>query len=297
MATSHDSSSPPTFLLVPGAQKAGTTWLYHTLRKQPGARFPTKEAHVFDAHYVPAIRPMLDGRRRARIAQLEQQVREAPGSRAARAKLEFELGLQQAETDPDRYSELFSDWVSRYPDARLTGDFTPDHSLLTLDQMTHLHRAVARTGMAARVIVLLRDPVERTHSEMRFMLGFQAERLQDLSLPAPDELLAGTRDPVVSAHSRYERFVPDLQTVFGHEAVHIEFYESLFDDAAMRRIADFLGLSRIDADFTRVDNRSNFPHRLPADVLATVRQDLEPTYRWAVDVFGQERIARLWGWL
>ena len=41
----------PDFICI-GAQKAGTSWLYYTLKEHPDIEFPgEKEVHFWDMHY------------------------------------------------------------------------------------------------------------------------------------------------------------------------------------------------------------------------------------------------------
>ena len=294
MPDDHDRSQS-TFLLVPGAQKAGTTWLYHTLRKQPGVRFPTKEAHVFDRAFVPALAEQLDRRRAERIAHMAPVAGESERAVARRVgKLRLEHRFIDAETNFDVYADIFAEIVASSPGPIVTGDMTPSYSLLTGEQWRIMREVIDRIPGRKQVLLLLRDPVERTLSELRFSLRKGYSGLRPGGPTDETWMMAFVARPEVHGLSAYERFMPNILGSFAEDEVHVEFYEELFTTDAMFRLAAFLGIGPIDADFARIDNASGVSLDIPAQVRAAVRERLDDTYRWARDRFGQDHVDALW---
>lgn len=289
------STRESTFLLVPGAQKAGTTWLYHTLRRQAGVHFPTKEAHVFDRAFVPALSDLIDRRRAGRIAGLAPVDGESDRAAARRlAKLRLEHRYVEAATDFAVYAAIYAEILAASPVPIVTGDMTPDYSLLTSEQWRIVRQVVDQIPGRKRVLLLLRDPVERMISELRFAIRTGYAGIEPGERVDEGSIMAVLSRPEVDGHSAYEHIMPNIESVFARDEVHIEFYEGLFHDDAMARLAQFLGIGPIDADFARIDNPSGVVLEIPPLVRATLRERFDETYRWARDRFGQERIDGLW---
>jgi hypothetical protein len=131
----------PDFLCI-GAHKAGTTWLYQQLDSHPDFWMPpVKELHYFD---------QLGGVQRA----------SPPRSRDER-DLRFLERLQslsaESGIDLENYARLFEPKGSL-----LSGDISPNYSTLSNDVI----RRVVRYFPNLKVILLVRDPVERMWSHL-----------------------------------------------------------------------------------------------------------------------------------
>jgi hypothetical protein len=117
----------PDFMGI-GVQKAGTTWLYHNLRRHPRLHLPNpKEHHFFDVHYGRSI---------------------------------------------FSYARAF-----RRRSGRLQGEVTPTYSALPADRV----RVIRRLMPDLRVILLLRNPVDRAWSHLLHTLRRRNLSLEDLS--------------------------------------------------------------------------------------------------------------------
>lgn len=154
-----------------------------------------------------------------------------------------------------------------------------------------------------RLIVLLRDPVERaysahTHETAR---GFETEPFER-ALRLEDERLAGERermmsDPTYISHhlqhnayvsrGRYIEQLEHLVTLFGRQRVHVVDSDDFFATprGAFDEVCDFLGLPRCDEiNF----GRHNARRRAPMD--PGLRAELEEYF-----VEYDERLAAWWG--
>jgi hypothetical protein len=195
--------------LVIGAQKAGTTTLWHLLRDHPELWLPeTKEAPFF-SHTEVYDRGWNDYLKRL----------DAP-TRA---------GLQRGTVTP----HYMHGWH--------------DASTLTVAQR------IARRLPEARLLVLLRDPVERARSQHAMATARGREhRTADQAL---SELLHG--DALQQARSypddtnsyvvqgEYGRILEEYLGFFARTALHIEYSDSLAHEpiATVRRILSFLGVT------------------------------------------------------
>jgi hypothetical protein len=142
----------PHFLCI-GAQKAGTTWLYSMLSQNPAVFLPpVKEIHFFDFLHVPEnrwwIRKMFD-------ETAKRIVRERP---------EYRPYFQRLSALPRR-SDAWYQAIFEHPDAfgRVAGEITPAYSFLPSRGIAK----VAAINPAMRIILVVRDPVDRALSQLR----------------------------------------------------------------------------------------------------------------------------------
>ena len=138
----------PSFLCI-GAQKAGTTWLYQILRQHPQLWLPVKEVHYFDILEIPLPKRLKlslwpTRRRRSLI-------------RSFWNKPQHWKYLAVPLWD-DWYFSLFSE-----ANGRLAGDMTPAYSALSEASIERVQQLLPK----AKIILMLRDPIERAWSQLR----------------------------------------------------------------------------------------------------------------------------------
>ena len=144
----------PHFLCI-GAQKAGTTWLYSMLSQNPGVFLPpVKEIHFFDFLHVPENRWWI---RKMFNRTAERIVRERPADQPY---------FRRLATLPRR-SDAWYQAIFDHPDAvgRLAGEITPAYSFLPSKGVAK----VAEVNPAMRIILVVRDPVDRALSQLRML--------------------------------------------------------------------------------------------------------------------------------
>lgn len=186
----------PSFLIV-GAGRSGTTALAEGLRTHPRV-FVThpKEPHYFALHdTVPAFR--------------------GPGDDSTVNRLSV--------TRKDDYMAL-------YP-PQSSFEALGDASVSTLYYHERAIPEIVSTNPDARIVILLRDPVERAHSAFDYMSTRGFEPLRGLMDAVGDE----DRRVADNWHhlwhytrmSRYAVSVAEFQRAFGRERVGIWFYDDL----------------------------------------------------------------------
>lgn len=148
----------PDFIGI-GAQKAGTTWLYRNLRSHPDLWLPpVKELHYFDekARLGPhRLHRKLFGsskrdQRWRRQVRREWRTRKAGHEGSRRWLFRYFTGTPS----DDWYRSLFAGHE------RLTGEITPSYTTLSRGDV----QRVAEVAPDAKVILLLRNPIERAFS-------------------------------------------------------------------------------------------------------------------------------------
>jgi hypothetical protein len=182
----------PAFLLV-GAQRAGTTSLFYSLRRHPHvARPATKEVHFFDDQYWRGV---------------------------------------------DWYRSFFATSAERRLARLRGGDLVAGEATPYYLFHPAVPERVAATIPSVRLVVLLRNPVDRAYSHYRKMRRMSLERLSfEDALDAEEERLAGEE----------ERLLADPRYRSNHHRRHAYVGRGLYADQLERWLThlprDFLGL-------------------------------------------------------
>ena len=217
--TKSDAVVRPDFLCV-GAQKAGTSWLYHQLNSHPDFWMPPiKELGYFD---------------QMSHSRHPDSWRKAP-SRDKRDHFFF-AGMESLCSTPfidrERYGRLFA------PKGELlSGDVTPVYSIVPEEMIV----AIMDYFPALKIIFIARDPVERAWSALS--MGVRNGGLSPFDFRNPDVVIRHLFHPDILCRSfpsltvaRWRRHVPA-------EQMRIYFYDDLTTDSARLRaeIILFLG--------------------------------------------------------
>ena len=210
----------PDFLCV-GAQKGGTSWLFHQLTLHPDFWMPpVKEVHYFDSmsrvkrNNPPRCKDERDQWFMARLVEL--------------SALPY--------IDLDSYSELFA--AKR---TLLSGDITPAYSMLN----DELIERIVSYFPNLKIIFLARDPVDRAWSQLS--MGVRLGNIPAFDSTDPAEVLRNLLSPGVFFRSYPSKIVKRWRRYVRPDLFRIYFFDDLKEDpAGMRRsILSFLGA---DAD-------------------------------------------------
>ncbi|MEM7200738.1 MAG: sulfotransferase [Planctomycetota bacterium] len=295
----------PHFLCI-GTQKAGTTWLYHNLDRHPQVWMPpVKEVFYFCGFALgpngmpgaPSKLPLALQVLQPRNAALRQLAREAvrKGWRRVRggvapsppeARSAAAVPSPPAEAAPSQHQApgasgfARATWMLRYAllprtdgwyaslfqpgPGQISGDITPYYANLGEDRVARIHGMLPH----AKILYLLRDPVERLWSEA----GMQSRRggiaLTDRDPRALEVWFRGHAQKQLNDYvgnlRTWQRFYRDAQVLVG-------FFDELNEDP--------VGLLRRVCGFLEIDDS---PERMPADVGAkrNAGQDHGIPARW-----------------
>jgi hypothetical protein len=217
-------TAAPDFLCI-GAQKAGTSWLDVMLRQHRQVFLPPmKEVHFYDFVYVPEHRPWI------RSGFAKHLARHGNGRYA-----DYFARLAALPRRADAwYAAVFD-----HPDAagRVTGEITPAYSILPAEGVAR----VRATNPAMKLVLIVRDPVDRALSHLRMTASRRGlERIDLPLLEAEPELLAATlaRSAYRDNIARWEAAFPPAQILY------LSFGAIRTDPARlMAGVEDFLGLA------------------------------------------------------
>ena len=302
--------SPAIFFGI-GAQKAGTSWLYEVLSAHPDCKpLPVKELHFFDRKYAPtrsgADYVLPDVRRLAAAVQkLEARIvaelrKEATpiyqdGFLAgvgvqARADQIVRIAERLTITDTGSYVRYVERWRKRWP-KKVIGEITPAYSILPEEGM----RELASLYPAARFIFLMRDPLSRLWSHIRFSC-----HQRGLDTDPNTEVAFALGEDSFRLRSDYARTIRLLETIVPAERIHYAFFEEMVDPATVvreiNRVEAFLGLTALAND-TILDMVGKPANVAPSAPMIPATRDalldlLRPQYAFVAQHFG--RLPRAW---
>ena len=244
----------PDFLCV-GAQKGGTSWLFHQLTLHPDFWMPpVKEVHYFDSmsrverKNPPRCKDERDQWFMARLVEL--------------SALPY--------IDLDTYSELFA-----AKKKLLSGDITPAYSMLN----DELIERIAGYFPNLKVIFLARDPVDRAWSQLS--MGVRLGNIPAFDSTDPAEVLRNLLSPGVFFRSYPSKSVKRWRRYVHPDLFRIYFFDDLKENPVeMRRsILSFLGADpgkpsgSLKADYNGQGGKEKLP--LTDKVRACVAQFFE----------------------
>ena len=234
----------PDFIGI-GAQKAGTSWLARSLRRHPRIWLaPVKEVHYFDRF------PRYPSPSHLAVANpVERLLGRGPCSRASR-KVLFRRCLSLLRHPGWRhllwecrfvFGTYGDDWYrSLFQNTRgqVAGEITPAYSLLDRSDVAE----VKRVAPDAKIIFVMRNPIERAWSQFRFGAAKRGERR--LSVPSVEGFSAMLAAPRYALRSNYARTIRIWREYFCEEQMLLGFYDEIQDDAQLflRRVMAFLGV-------------------------------------------------------
>lgn len=220
----------PDFLVI-GAQKSGTTWLHGNLLYHPEVWVPPiKELNYLNHRFAPSA----DG------WEATSRVRQAEDARRYYASLPALRGVQvararaleacgRAELDEAGYRSIFA---CADPD-QACGEISPDYCMLPREAV----RFVASRQPAIRVLLILRDPVERAISNMTmaFRHGY-----------GPDPAVGvGEGDlGLFVSRSNYPSMIARWRTLLPAGSLHLLSYDDIRDrpDDFLAQVCRILGV-------------------------------------------------------
>lgn len=246
------STRSPDFFCI-GAQRSGTSWLFHLLRQHPDVWLtPHKELHYFDClHLTKDHANFFRKRRIDRLESAVKQIGDPPKEpELANARWFSHFALTER-LDDHWYKQLFSDCPPRC----VTGDITPAYAMLPEEGFSHM----AHLAPSAKVLFIMRNPADRVWSQIRFY----AKSFNNPELLEPEAAIEFANTPGCIARTRYDRTLEAVRQVFPETQVLPVFFEDLHNgDAAkstLTQIFAFLGL-------TPQPNQSLPPTKLAAPI-------------------------------
>ena len=222
----------PDFFCI-GSEKAGTTWLWHSMLQHPEIGVPqTKELRYFNGL------PSLDLAHFRALKTFLEDTRNAPKRPQFLERVATEMRLLYG--GEDAYLRIFGQLTGR-----VVGELTPQYCLLSRDRI----KAMKALSPDARIIYMLRDPTDRIIAGAKMVCLREGDTMSDAAI------LLHAKNPIQERLSNTAWHLEKFESVFGKERIHL----ALFDDiktrpnALLAEICAFLGVP---------------PHDIPRETLS-----------------------------
>jgi Sulfotransferase family len=266
-----------TFVCGVGVQKAGTTWLHNYLASRGDVYMPArKELHYFDNRFRNDLAPGIE-------RHLVNTVRKQLAALGAKPPFTYPEQLVEAldrlrmQYDARAYPDYFA---SRIGSQSHFGEVTPAYCLIGSEGFAAMKACFGRI----RIVYLMRDPVDRHASMVRMMV-----RDKKTAEPLATKFLATLEWRFAAEMADYRTHIETLRAAFKPEELFFGFYETLFSDAEVRRLCDFLSLPFKPGNYTHRPNASPETGSLPETHLRQARAAFEKTYTYCRAEFPELR--------
>lgn len=242
--SSSSSRLPPRvdFLGI-GAQKAGTTWLWEMLRADPRIWLARgKELHYFDRSFRYPSPNLL-----ATDRFLERLFSRAAHNRQFRRRCWTDVRNAISHRDWELLRWLLryyfrtcgDDWylsLFQQGSGRVCGEITPAYAILEREDVARIHRLLPDL----KIILLLRNPIDRAWSRIRFAwtLG-EFDAVDDFA-----QIRAAIERPGPSLRGDYLRTLEIWESHFLLPQIFIGFFDDIVERPSelLRDVLSFLGL-------------------------------------------------------
>ncbi|MBK4216225.1 sulfotransferase [Paracoccus caeni] len=265
-----------------GAQKAGTSWLAQMLGQHPQIWIPPfKEAQYFNHLFLPDHRQWTGWHYRNKL----KEIRERHVKRNVPMPPELDAYLVDLTSRRMFHNQWYKRIFAPAPKTAMPMDFTPEYSGLPDEGVDYIHDFMPK----ARVIYLIRHPVDRAVSQLRMNLR------RKKSAPATiSEWLTAIEDPVLIERGDYASYLPRWLARFPDMLV-LPFGRIARDPAAvMDQVETYLKIGPYPYSGMRNKVFAN-PEGLhpPPEVIAALEARLQPQLDFLADTIGPEFVEEI----
>lgn len=288
-----------TFLMSAGAVKAGSSWLFDMLARQEDASFiEPKELRVFDARFS-ALSAGLPKFRILSLARILEEHGNDPVKAMQDEAFRDHVKHLNMYIDDDAYFAHFENNCDLTK--KLIGDISPDYGLIPLHGLQSIHAMFEQRGINLKVILIIRDPIERHFSALRSMesekkklgvltntAGWRKIFRPQKPWSALEKFESTLTEPKHLERAAYHKIIPNLHSAFGKERVHIQLFETLFTETAMERLSSFLGIPLSGYDFNKVVHKTPVTTPLTDDLIRKGQQAYAPVFEYCQKLIGND---------
>ena len=145
-------------------------------------------------------------------------------------------------------------------------------------------------------LLVLRDPVERLISDVRFHKRLSNEnRYAKPVNNSLDELVRAAIDSEAETiNCHYAMAIRSLNSAFGEMDRSIIFYEELFQQVTLNALCEKMGLSWHSANFGKQVNKTTSTEAVSEATKRQALDRLRPSYAAVAALLGEERLHRHW---
>lgn len=220
-----------------GAQKAGTTWLFQQMKLLPDFSFPVlKELHYFSRRPEYASSNFLAEPLLANRLMDEEWTKQAlekiRSKKEEPQKAEWYTKWFFSDYNDDWYLSLFD------ASAPFKGEISPSYALLKPKDIAEMYRLAPE----ARIIFLLRNPVDRAWSQYRFYKGWRQKDF-DFSQAKTEDIIRFMDAEAQELRSDYLMTLENYEKVYPKDQILVCFYDAIAEQPAVlvEEVVRFIG--------------------------------------------------------
>ena len=181
--------------------------------------------------------------------------------------------------DIERYKSFFQ---NRLNDEVAYGEISPSYAYMKRDELLDIRNHFPE----CRFIFIMRNPVDRAWSQMRF------SHVKDSASQLQLKALKRLRTRPYTRRTNYKFTINNLTTVFPPSQIHFIFFEHLFNQSTINNVCDFLGVTHKKAKLGQKKNVA-FKSELQSELRREMTKFLKPQYKF-VDTFFDGNIPDNW---
>lgn len=253
------------FLLGLGAQKTGTSWFATYLRSHPEVFISA----IKEMHFFKYYKPNRGWPNKFFEKQLARNDSRAPD---LRERLKFN----------DNISAYKAFFQNRIGSEKAFCEITPAYSFLPVSELERIRDNFDNV----KLFFLMRNPADRFWSQLCFT---NRKKPPKKTAGLVDETL-GTADYVL--RSDYRKTLNTVYRVFPENTLHIEFFEHLFTEEAVKRFCRFASLSFHPPKYDTPRNMSD-KIEMSDDIRQRVVLHYQDQYRFVLKLFPNQ-IPKSW---
>lgn len=263
-----------------GAQKAGTSWLAQMLGQHPQIWIPPfKEVQYFNHLFIPGHQKWIGWHYRHK----PQEIRDRHAKRGIPLPPELDAYLQGITQGRMFHNHWYKRVFAPAPAVAMPMDFTPEYSTLPDEGVDY----VAKFLPKARIIYLIRHPVDRAVSQLR--MNLQREKRTPATLA---DWMAEIGNPVLHDRGDYAAYLPRWQARYPDMLV-LPFGQIARDpQGVMDRVEAYLGIGPwVYSHITDKVFANRNPLRPPPEAVAALAERMAPQLAFLEERFGADFLA------
>ena len=216
-------------ILVIGAQKSGTTWLYNFFKSFKNFKtIGVKEYHFFN-NQDKKIRKVISLFRRTVLGNIT-------------LRQFFKLTLMFLN---EKF--YFNHFIKLIEKDTFAADITPAYFNLPSEKLKKIKKAFKKHNINTKIIFIMRDPVDRAISQYNMEIK-KGKKYKNITFK---EFFI---TPECYGRSKYETTLNNLQKSFNKDEIFITFYENLFNKTTLKEIAAFVSPIKSDPNYGLINN-------------------------------------------
>jgi len=257
--------------LSAGAMKAGTTWLYSVLEKHPDLYFtPEKEIHFLSDYYLKTeVISDINRLQRSKIG-LNQDVTNHVGIYRLYARW-YAMYLEK----PDNFH-----WYKRVFSLNKQKKYNCDFSNLTCHLSKENWEDLQNNVDSLKVIYILRDPLKRYWSHIKFHHEFMGKEINFLNW-TKDQFKTFLEKPFMKVNGEYHVHLKNMQDALGENFKYFFFKDMVSSsNEFLKELELFLDVTNIEYDSNLITKKVNTSKKIemPAAFAEVCKPIVEKEY-------------------